>query len=222
MEFKLDHFRLYDVQPYFSGATLILQGQFDEIERPAVIGQLRQFANPVSKDGEAIKDKNSHLTLYDAATTFPDPPRSVRVQNQFGDQDLLIDHLLFLLVPAQKIEPGLDFPETLDHFKGYRVINGRAINKLVSLEDQFGAEDGVLVMEPLVFCVPSLKKYGGRVEEIKNPDDHLTIYRIAGNDYHTGRDVQDQFFPKPIQLAIFRSPALAVPSLKLEWSLAKL
>jgi hypothetical protein len=220
MEFKLDHFRLYDVQPYFSGATPVLQGQFDEVERPAVIGQLRQFANPVSKDGEAIKDKNSHLTIYDAKTTFPDLPRSVRVQNQFGEQDLLIDHLLFLLVPAQKIEPGLDFPETLDHFKGYRVFKGDVVNRTVSLEDQFGAEDKVLVLEPLVFCVPSLKKYGGRVEEIKNPQDHLTIYRIAGKDYHTARDVQDQFFPNPIQLAIFRSPALAVPSLKLEWSLA--
>jgi hypothetical protein len=50
----------------------------------------------------------------------------------------------------------------------------------------------------------------------------LTIYRIFGKDFSTARDVQDQFFPKPIQLAIFRSPALAVPSLKLEWSLAQL
>lgn len=214
MDFQLDHFRLYDVQPYFSGATPILKGQFDGLERPAVVGQLRQFANPVSKDGEAIKDRNRHFTIYDAQTTFPDPLRAVHVQNQFGDQDLLIDHLLFLLVPAQKIEPGLDFPDTLDHYKGYRVFSGPVINRTVSLADQFGEEDGVLVLEPLVFCVPSLKRYGGRLEEIKNPTDHLTIYRIVGRDFHTARDVRDQFFPQPIQLAIFRSPALAVPSLK--------
>jgi hypothetical protein len=220
MEFKLDHFRLYDVQPYFSGATPVLKGQFDGAERPAVVGMLRQFANPVSKDGEAIQDRNSHLTIYDVATTFPEPPRTVRVQNQFGEQKLLIDQLLFLLVPAQKIEPGLGYPKELDHFKGYRVFNGPVINRTVSLADQFGVEDEVLVLEPLVFCVPVLKKYGGRVEEIKNPQDHLTVYRIVGKDYHTARQVQDQFFPQPIQLAIFRSPALAVPSLKLEWSLA--
>jgi len=94
------------------------------------------------------------------------------------------------------------------------------IDRKVSLVDQFQRQDEVLVLEPLVFCVPVVKKYGGEVYEIKNPQDHLTIYRIAGNDYHTARDVQDQFFPKPIQLAIYSSQALAVPSLKLEWSLA--
>jgi hypothetical protein len=220
MDFKLDHFRLYDVQPYFSGATPTLNGQFDGADRPAVVGTLRQFANPVSKDGEAIKDQNSHFTIYDAQTTFPDPPRAVHVQNQFSDQHLLIDFLLFLLVPAQKMEPGLGFPDTLDHYKGYRVFNGPVINQTVSLADQFGAEDGVLVLEPLVFCVPVVKKLGGAVHEINNPQDHLTIYRIVGRDVNTARDIRDQFFPNPIQLAIFRSPALAVPSLKLEWSLA--
>ncbi|MFL6234751.1 MAG: hypothetical protein ACJ76N_16580, partial [Thermoanaerobaculia bacterium] len=76
MEFKLDHFKLYDVQPYSpGGATPVLQGQFDGRERPAVVGLLRQFANPVSKDGEPIKDRNSHLTIYDVATTFPEPTR---------------------------------------------------------------------------------------------------------------------------------------------------
>jgi len=174
----------------------------------------------VSKDGEAIKDKNSHLTIYDALTTFPDLPRAVRAQNQFGDQDLFIDHLLFLLVPAHKLEPGLGYPETLDHFKGYRVFAGKEINRTVSLADQFGAEDGVLVLDPIVFCVPVMKKYGGRVEEIKNPQDHLTIYRIVWRDCQTARQVQDQFFPQPIDLAIFRSQALAVPTLKLDWSMA--
>jgi hypothetical protein len=151
MDFKLDHFRLYDVQPYFSGAAPILRGQFDGDDRPAVVGWLRQFANPVSKDGEAIKDRNSHFIIYDAQTTFPEPPRTVRVQNQFGEQKLLIDYLLFLLVPAQKIEPGLGYPDTLDHFKGYRVFNGDVINQTVSLADQFVVEDKVLVLEPLVF-----------------------------------------------------------------------
>jgi hypothetical protein len=50
MELKLDHFKLYEVQPYSStGATPILRGQFDASERAAGIGFLRQFANPVSK-----------------------------------------------------------------------------------------------------------------------------------------------------------------------------
>jgi hypothetical protein len=220
MDFKLDHFKLYDVQPYSSGATPVLRGQFDGAERPAVVGMLRQFANPVSKDGEPIQDRNNHLTVYDVATTFPEPTRVIRLENQFGKQELIIDRLLFLLVPAQKIEPGLGYPDTLDHYKGYRVANGSSINRTVSLADQFDVEDSVPVLEPLVFCVPVLKKYGGRVEEIKNPQDHPTIYRIAGKEYQIAREVLDQFFPRPIQLDIIRSQTLAVPSLKLEWSLA--
>ena len=101
MDFKLDHFRLYDVQPYFSGATPTLKGQFDSRDRPAVVGQLRQFANPVSKDGEAIKDKNSHFTIYDAQTTFPEPLRVVRVQNQFGEDQFGAFRVRELCVPSQ-------------------------------------------------------------------------------------------------------------------------
>lgn len=151
-------------------------------------------------------------------TTFPDPTRYVHLQNQFGEQKLTLARVTFLLVPAHKIEPGLSEPETLDHFKCYKVVEGKDIERKVSLDDQFDSEKVVRVFEPVLFCVPTLKKYGGRIEEIKNSRDHLTIYRIAEKDYSLGRRVQDQFLQEPVQLAITRSVGLAVPSLKLDWS----
>ncbi len=222
MDFKLDHFKLYDVQPYSPGGpTPLVQGQFDDVERPSLVGLLRQFANPVSKNGEAIIDPNRHFMIYDLQTTFFDPPRGVSIQNQFGEQDLVIDHVISFLVPARKIEPGLEFPDGLDHYKGYRIIGGASINQTVSLADQFEAEDGVAVLEPLVFCVPVTKRLGSQFHEINNPTDHLTIYRIAAKPYAIAKQAQDQFFPTPIWLDIFQSQALAVPSLKLDWGLAK-
>lgn len=220
MEFKLDHFKLYEVQPYSMAATAILRGQFDSAERPFALGLLRQFANPVSKNGEGIKDRNNHLTVYEIQTTAPEPSRVVVLENQFGKQELRIGPVLFLLVPALKIEPGIGLPENLDHFKCYRVLQGPSLDAFVSLEDQFDSEKGVHVWEPMFFGVPTLKKYGGRTEEIKNPAEHLTVYRITSKEYQLARNVQDQFHTKPIQLNITRSSGLGVPSLKLDWKLA--
>lgn len=218
MEFRLDHFKLYEVQPYSGGgATPELRGQFDSRDRPFVLNLLRQFANPVSKNGEGIKDRNNHLTAYEISTTAPEPQRAVVVDNQFGRQKMKIGPVHFLLVPALKIEPGIGMPENLDHFKCYKVLESRPLDIAVSLEDQFDSESKVQVWEPVLFGVPTLKKYGGKTYEIKNPKEHLTIYRITDKKYSLARDVQDQFQKVPIQLAIFRSASLAVPSLKLEW-----
>jgi len=221
MEFKLDHFKLYEVEPYSAvGHTPLLQGQFDSRDRPFALQLLRQFGNPVSKNGEGIKDKNNHLTAYEIGTTFPEPQREVVLENQFGRQKLRIGPVLFLLVPALKIEPGIEFPKDLDHFKCYQVLQGPSLDVTVSLEDQFDSEERVKVWDPMFFGVPTLKKYGGQTYEIKNPEEHLTAYSIASKEYHLGRRVQDQFQKEPIQLAITRSVGLAVPSMKLEWRLA--
>src|SRR3954454_11646367 len=90
MEFRLDHFKLYEIQPYSTPGSPYLKGQFDAMERPFALGQLQQFANPVSKNGEGIKNRNHHLTAYDIAATRPDPPRQVFLENQFGRQEIRI------------------------------------------------------------------------------------------------------------------------------------
>lgn len=220
MEFRLDHFKLYEIQPYSTLGSPYLKGQFDAMERPFALGQLQQFANPVSKNGEGIKNQNHHLTAYDIAATRPDPPRRVLLENQFGRQQIRIGAVSFLLVPAHKMEPGIDFPKDLDHYKCYQVLDAPVPDVTVSLEDQFDAEERVQVWEPRHFGVPCLKMHDGKTYEIINPDDHLTIYRITSKEYSLARNVQDQFQKKPIQLAITRSAGLAVPSRKLEWALA--
>lgn len=215
MELRLDHFKLYEVQAQSAvGHDPTLRGQFDQTAQTVKLLNLRQFANPVSKNGEEIHDPNAHLTVYDFATPVPDPPRFVRLENQFGEQKLVIDLALFLLVPALKVEKGISFPERLDHYKCYRVVKGEPIDKEVSLKDQFDSEE-TAVLEPIFFGVPTLKRYGGKIEDIKNPKEHLTIYRLKERDFQTTREFKDQFLSG--KLEIFRSRALAVPSLKLEW-----
>lgn len=218
MAFELDHFKFYEVhaisaQPH----DPTLRGQFDDFAQTVKLLNLRWFANPVDKNGEGIHDPNAHFTVYDFQTPVPDPKRVVKLENQFGEQKLVIDLALFLLVPAHKVEPGIILPKRLDHYKGYRVIEGDPIGKVVSLKDQFDAEEAT-VEKPAFFCVPVVKRYQGQIHEINNPKEHLTIYDITNKDYEITREVRDQFLGDTLRIA--RSRALAVPSLKTHWELA--
>lgn len=216
MGFQLDHFKLYEVQPLpAAGHKPTLRGQFDDVAQTVEIYNLRQFANPVSKNGEGIKNPFAHFTVYDFGTPVPDPPRWVKLENQFGGQEIVIDLALFLLVPAYKIEKGLEPPEKLDHYKCYRVIKGEKVGKVVSLKDQFVSEDEVLVLEPVFFGVPVVKRYNNQIHEINNEKEHLTIYRIVPRKVDVTKGFKDQFLSDKLEFR--NSFALAVPSLKLDW-----
>lgn len=218
MGFELDHFKLYEVQPLpAAGHKPTLLGQFDTHAQTVEIYNLRQFANPVSKNGESIKDPNAHFTVYDFGTPVPDPPRWVKLENQFGVQELVIDLGLFLLVPAYKIENGLEPPKALDHYKCYRVIKGESAGMVVSLKDQFVSEDEVLVVEPIFFGVPVVKRYNNQVHEINKEKEHLTIYRIVPRRVDVTREFKDQFLSGKLEFR--NSFALALPSLKSDWKL---
>ncbi len=215
MEIQLDHFKIYEVEAVSAvGHDPTLLGQFEQTAKTVHLGFLRLFATPVSKNGEDILDPNAHLTFYDLQNHPPEPKRVVRLQNQFGEQKLLIGPARYLLAPAHKLEPTLGFPDRLDHFKAYEVLEGDPVNKDVTLKDQF---DGVesTVEKPLFFCVPVLKRYQSQIHEIQNPNAHLTIYTIREQDYEHSRGVKDQFLSTDLRFR--RAIALAVPSLKLAW-----
>jgi hypothetical protein len=147
-DFKLDYFQFYDIEIPKDVRELSplvrLQGQFDK-EGPewAKPQYLKKFANPVSKNGEAIFDKNAHLTWYNLTSSDPIKDRwRVKVANQFYEhgQELRIAGVRALLVPAQKRKPRGEFtkPAKLDHYKVYRVIDEQGVvNRAYKLEDQF-------------------------------------------------------------------------------------
>ncbi len=213
-ELNLDYFKFYDVANQQAGYVVGLQGQFDEQMEKAQLTYLNLFANPASKNGEPMCDKSAHFNWYDIYDPTPDPTRLVEYENQFGQSKLYTGRAYSLLVPAQKRFPGSVFPEKLDHYKVYQVLQGEPAMKAVTLEDQFGKKE-TKVYDPVFFAVPVKKWYEGQTYGIYNEKAHLAIYRIYPESLQQTIMVRDQFSRRYEQ--VFRSILLAVPSVKLEW-----
>ncbi|MHC4406518.1 MAG: DUF7450 family protein [Planctomycetota bacterium] len=207
---KLDHFKVYRLKPQEIGPVL-LKGQFDPKPRKVVVGPLTHFANPASKNGAGIFDKNAHLAWY-RIQQEKEPERVVLVRNQFGEQKLTLGQPRFLLAPAKKGKEGGEFPKRLDHYKCYEVIKGEPAQKVVSLEDQFGAERQAKVGRPRLLGVPVEKTYHGKTFEIQNKEAHLLVYDISRKEHPREIEVADQFGERTLVVSF--SEFLCVPSIK--------
>lgn len=215
-EFRLDHFKVYKVR----AAKVVkdgvaLRGQFDKEARKAEISGPLYFANPVSKNKEKIHDKDAHLNWY-RLSCEREPRRKVAVHNQFGEQTILIGQPAFLLAPTKKVHDKTAFPlsKHLDHFKAYRVIKGKAIEKEVTLVDQFGDEKNA-VLKPVLFCVPVAKSHGGKSIKIVNEKDHLVVYELKPHEHEIKFETSDQFSENTLKTTV--CVWLCVPSAKTKY-----
>ena len=157
-ELKLDYFKFYDVENREAEGDVLLRGQFDQRPQKMRLRLLDFFANPVSKNGEPLYDKNAHLAWYRGVQP-PEPPRQVVLENQFGKFDIRTGTGYGLLVPTQKVEQDSVFPNELDHYKVYRLTDVESVPKgTVKLRDQFGVSE-VELQVPLFFAVPVDKRH---------------------------------------------------------------
>jgi len=213
---KLDHFRFYKVEPVATKADVSVKGQFDKDSVPASLPEITMFANPVSKDGGRLINPQSHLTWYKLLQRLAEPRRAVEFENQFGRQEALLGKPVALLVPTEKVEDGSKFPEGLDHFKVYEVLEARPLRKTVTLKDQFGAEEGVNIGKAMFFAVPVMKRHGDRVTKIVNEKAHLTIYGLRPpKPFKLTKQTTDQFGKH--KLSVSDSALLALPTVKIAW-----
>ena len=82
-------------------------------------------------------------------------------------------------MPAQDVTVTANFVAvTLDHAKCYFADGVEPIDKVVYLEDQFGAVNAT-VGWAWGFCNPVMKWHDEELTPISNPDHHLTIYDIG-------------------------------------------
>lgn len=212
----LDHFKVYAVKSQSVQGRVEVQGQFDKEKRPVTLVALTYLANPVSKNGAQLVDKNAHLAWYSIRSTIREPKRRVTLRNQFGEQELVLGPSLMLAVPTEKVEQGSALPKKLDHFVCYRVLEGKEIAKAVSLVDQLDRQRSVRVNRPLFFCVPVTKTHEEHVFKIQNPRMHLAVYEITPKVYDLRKTLANQFGKREVTL--LKSEMLAVPSEKLRWS----
>jgi hypothetical protein len=212
-QYKLDHFKVYQVKEQRAEQVVMVQGQFDKEPKKIFVSGFLAFANPVAKDRGRIMNKNAHLTWYAFKQEKPDPKRAILLENQFGKQKIVIGQPRFLLVPTEKHERGSEFPSNLDHYVAYEVLDAKLIGKTVSLIDQF-VRDEASVRSAKFFCVPVTKIHGKKVFKIRNGKDHLTVYDITQKPFSRNLKTTDQFGNHDVTVA--RSYQLCVPSWKLE------
>ena len=214
-ELKLDYFKFYDVENRGAEGDVLLRGQFDRRPQKMQLRLLDYFANPVSKNGEPLYDKNAHLAWYRGVQSS-EPLRRVVLENQFGKFDIRTGTGYGLLVPTQKVERGSAFPEELDHFKVYRLVDVEQVReRRLKLRDQFGSEE-VRLRLPLFFAVPVMKRHGDKVYPIHNERAHLLIFSITTREVAKRITLRNQF-ARGVTVPVVRSLMLAAPSLKRDW-----
>ena len=216
----VQHFRIYDVQSVPFEAHVRLTDQLDPAAKDAKLTVLTHFANPSRKvhsgHTAGVDRPDEHFDVYALDQPQPEPRRTVRFRNQFGQHSVDIREPLSLLVPAQKTShPGSSFPDDLDHYKCYRIvaINTAPSLPVVTLGDQFGSHSGVQVKDPVLFCIPVKKEREGEPpKEIIKSFDHLAIYDLPPMAVPQQITTRDQFGDRP--LSVLRSVMLAVPTEK--------
>ena len=212
----LDDYHVYVIQPNPVNQGVQLRGQFDQQFLPAFVVDHIKHLNPASVNQQNIINQHAHLSWYHI-NAQPEPMRSVMVQNQFGVQTLLIGNPKALLAPTEKIEPGSQFPQGLDHYKVYEVLQANPVNQQVNIADQFVNENN-MAMNPVFFAVPVEKWHNGNLFPINNPQDHIVFYSKNPINYNFFRNTRDQFGPKPMQTVF--GELLGIVSSKLMWDQA--
>lgn len=214
-ELKLDYFQIYDLENRPAVGNIAVQGQFDQRRLRMQLALVDFFGNAVSKNGEPIYDKNAHVAWYRGVQPA-EPMRRVILENQFGRFDIRTGTGYGLLVPTQKVEPGTAFPESLDHYKVYRLVDvEEAPRPTLRLRDQFGASEALLRL-PLYFAVPVTKRHDAKDFPIHNKTAHFLIFGITARDVEKKITIRNQF-SRGTSVKAVRSIMLAVPSIKHEW-----
>lgn len=225
-DLKLDYFQIYNLENPQDVRrrvpTIWLKGQFEKEEAEfAHLQYLKMIANPVRKDNEEYYNKNGHLVWYNMESSDPVIARRVKIENQFGDQKLVINEVVGLLAPTLKriMGSGSAFTKltNIDHYKIYRVIDETPIKReTLVLEDQFHERKADL-RHAMAFAVPVKKEHAGKSFPIVNEEAHLTIYWVSysKNMPHI-IETRDQF-ARHRYLKVDRSFLLAAPSKKIDW-----
>jgi len=215
---KLDHFWCYIVSKEETANPAVsatLKDQFQTASDISV-GTPLQFCNPAQKTAGGnvtpIVNLNDHLTMYNLPSVPLPASQTLTATNQFGAQQLTVDHATTLMVPTQKMLENLRFPTRLDHFLCYPV-NAASIAQTVSMTDQFQTQD-VTVEQPVLFCNPVAKTIANKTTRIQNQAAHLLCYNIRLPQSTTSRQVPIQNQLETDTFTLTTTEMLCVPSTK--------
>jgi len=209
-----NHYKTWRVQPEPFTGIVQVKDQF--MSDDLTLSQISFLSNPVRKvvfselgpDTFDIVKPDNHLTWYRA------PGRDTLIQveyvNQLESTTVMIDSVKYLLVPTQKEPHAL--PESLDHYKAYRITNPTTLVRPVELLDQFDPVTNPELIDSLVpvyFCTPAIKN----TEPIYDTLTHYVAYVIQPKRTSSEiRGTVDQFGVHSMQ--VLNSEMLLVPTKK--------
>jgi len=196
-----DHYLAYQVKevkktPQFKDlkVNVDLKDQFDKDAQTYKVKKPVRLYNPVEKTIGGvvfgINDKSTHYVGYQIRGPHT-PVTNIIVENQFGTITVDTTKGVLLLVPSLKnpdtiVDPTLSFPDTVNHFKCYKVKVTKGTPEFeqreVSLKDQF-LDKNFLVIKPTLLCNPVEKTVvdadGNSVTTpIVDEDNHLMCYKV--------------------------------------------
>jgi len=214
--FAPDHYFGYVVFqktiPKFSGFPIGLSDQFEK-DIYAVVKPLMMF-NPAQKNKETVQDDVTHLKKY----KIKGPHTSVKdivLTNQFEQLTVDTTRVNSILVPTAKSHEGPTSPlkdEPVDHFKCYKIKvidrSKNLVGKRVKIFDtNFDEVRKMKVFGKPLLCNPVQKldpATGQPLSTIKNPDVHLTCYKVKPRGADLGHDrirfdTNNQFGPEDLK-----------------------
>ena len=212
-----NHYKTWRIQPIMgSGLAVEVKDQFmtDFLQ----VLRIDYLSNPVVKDDtfRIIKPDN-HLTWY--RVSGRDTLINLEYVNQFeASAKVEIDSVHYLLVPTWKQLPGHNPPESLDHYKAYRIRNPYLLNRSVKLLDQFderiGTPEFITSLKPVYFLTPAQKKRGPVPEPVFDTITHYVAYEIQPpRTFGFSVPTQDQF--GSYTMFVDMSQLLLVPTKKI-------
>ncbi|MGA9115413.1 MAG: SdrD B-like domain-containing protein [Bacteroidota bacterium] len=210
----MNHYKTWRLMPTMLNQMVVVEDQFmtDSLR----LTMLELLSNPVQKIHEPdtfnITEPDHHFTWYRAMGR--DTMLSLTYVNQFESRDVSIGPAEYLLLPARKM-PHFE-PESLDHYKAYRILDPSGFRPFIILRDQFDTQYGmpeyIDSLRAVYFLTPAIKNM--EASRMFDSVTHYVAYEIMPKRFFsTSRGVQDQFGTHSVMVQ--ESQYLLVPSEKI-------
>jgi hypothetical protein len=152
-----EHLAWYE---FFEARTFLfvrVKNQFESENKGAIweIGAGRFLLVPAITGGLGVIELGQHWKCYDAFPLF-DPDVTVNLRDQFRlEENVVVGSGRYLCTPVEKNNEGPpSFPD--EHLACYDIV-GAPLAEFHSLDDQFENYLGLLIEDPELLCLPSLK-----------------------------------------------------------------
>jgi hypothetical protein len=152
-----EHLSWYEFFEAQTPRFIRVKNQFESENKGAIwdVGDGRFLLVPAIRDGLGAIQLGQHWKCYDAIALF-DPDVTVNLLDPFHlEQNVVVGPGRYLCNPVEKNNEGPpSFPD--EHLACYDIVD-LPLGEFHSLDDQFGNHPSLLVENPELLCVPSLK-----------------------------------------------------------------